>query len=218
MSGGKLEKGKRAVLSITAQNRRGRRGYTSAVLFEAAKGGERMGCSVQTCRAYEEILAEELVPAMGCTEPIAIAYAGALARETLGALPQQLELTVSHNIIKNAKSAVVPNTGGLKGLRAAIAAGSVAGCADKRLEVIAQVDDVQRAAIRTFLEQCAVNVTPAQGDEVFDILVEASAGADSARVQITGGHTNVVLREKTGKCCTVHPHRVQQKKVPLTRG
>ena len=71
-----------------------------------------MGCSVQTCRAYEEILAEELVPAMGCTEPIAIAYAGALARETLGALPQQLELTVSHNIIKNAKSAVVPNTGG----------------------------------------------------------------------------------------------------------
>lgn len=86
MSGGKLEKGKRAVLSITAQNRRGRRGYTSAVLFEAAKGGERMGCSVQTCRAYEEILAEELVPAMGCTEPIAIAYAGALARETLSAL------------------------------------------------------------------------------------------------------------------------------------
>ena len=109
-----------------------------------------MGCSVQTCRAYEEILAEELVPAMGCTEPIAIAYAGALARETLGALPQQLELTVSHNIIKNAKSAVVPNTGGLKGLRAAIAAGSVAGCADKRLEVIAQVDDVQRAAIAHF--------------------------------------------------------------------
>ena len=199
MSGGKLEKGKRAVLSITAQNRGGRRGYTSAVLFEAAEGGERMGCSVQTCRAYEEILAEELVPAMGCTEPIAIAYAGALARETLGALPQQLELTISHNIIKNAKSAVVPNTGGLKGLRAAIAAGSVAGCADKRLEVIAQVDDVQRAAIRTFLEQCAVNVTPAQGDEVFDILVEASAGADSARVQITGGHTNVVLREKNGK-------------------
>jgi len=158
-----------------------------------------MECSVPICRAYEELLAEELIPAMGCTEPIAIAYAGALARETLGVLPQKLKLTVSSNIIKNAKSAVVPNTGGLKGLHAAVAAGTVAGRGDRRLEVIAQVDDVQRAAICTFMEQCDISVTPAGGDEVFDILVEAFAGADTARVRLMGGHTNVTLREKNGE-------------------
>lgn len=158
-----------------------------------------MKCDAQTRCAYEEILAEELIPAMGCTEPIAIAYAGALARETLGTLPRQLALTVSNNIIKNAKSAVVPNTGGMKGLQAAAAAGAVAGRGEKRLEVIAQVDDAQREAIRRFLEQAEITVTAAPGDEVFDILVEASAGKDTARVRIAGGHTNVVLREKNGK-------------------
>lgn len=157
-----------------------------------------MVCSALTARAYEEILDGELIPAMGCTEPIAIAYAGALARETLGTLPQRLELTLSSNIIKNAKSAVVPHTGGLKGLRAAVAAGAVAGCAEKRLEVLAHVDDAQRAALRDFLEQCAIEVAPARGDEVFDILLAAYAGGDAARVRLIGGHTNVVLREKNG--------------------
>ena len=153
----------------------------------------------QTWRAYEEILAEELIPAMGCTEPIAIAYAGALVRETLGTLPRRLLLTVSSNIIKNAKSAVVPNTGGLKGIPAAAAAGAAAGRGEKCLEVIAQVDDAQREAIRRFLTQAEITVTPAPGDEVFDILAEATAGTDTARVRITGGHTNVVLREKNGE-------------------
>ena len=83
-----------------------------------------MVCDKDVCRAYEEILADELIPAMGCTEPIAIALAGAAARETLGAVPQVLTLAVSSNILKNAKSAVVPNTGGQKGLRAALAAGA----------------------------------------------------------------------------------------------
>ncbi|MCI8623405.1 MAG: serine dehydratase subunit alpha family protein [Provencibacterium sp.] len=157
-----------------------------------------MACSALTGRAYEEILAGELIPAMGCTEPIAIAYAGALARETLGALPQRLELIVSSNIIKNAKSAVVPHTGGLKGLRAAVSAGVVAGRAEKQLEALAQVDDAQRAAIRDFLEQCVIEVAPAEGEEVFEILLSVSQGGDTARVHMVGGHTNVVLREKNG--------------------
>lgn len=155
-------------------------------------------CSNELCRAYEEILTAELIPAMGCTEPIAIALAGALVRETLGAMPQSMTLTVSSNIIKNAKSAVVPNTGGQKGMRAAAAAGAAAGRADRGLEVLAAVDDAGRDAIRAFLEQCAIDVHPAQGDEVFDILVEAGSGMDTAQVRFVGGHTNLVLRQKNG--------------------
>lgn len=157
-----------------------------------------MAYNATVCRAYEDILAGELVAAMGCTEPISIAYAGALVRETLGAVPQKLALCVSTSIIKNAKSAVVPNTGGLKGLRAAVAAGVAAGCAQKSLEVIAQVSDAQRVEMRAFMEQCDITVTPAESDEVFDIFITAQAEGDTARVRITGGHTNVVLREKNG--------------------
>lgn len=157
-----------------------------------------MAYNATVCRAYEDILADELVAAMGCTEPISIAYAGALVRETLGAVPQKLALCVSTSIIKNAKSAVVPNTGGLKGLRAAVAAGVAAGCAQKSLEVIAQVSDAQRVEMRAFMEQCDITVTPAESDEVFDIFITAQAEGDTARVRITGGHTNVVLREKNG--------------------
>ena len=157
-----------------------------------------MECCPALCHAYEEILAGELLSATGCTEPIAIAYAGALARETLGTIPNAMELIVSGNIIKNAKSAVVPNTGGLKGLRAAAAAGAFAGRAEKQLEVIAGINAAQRANLRGYLEQCAIRIEPATGDEVFDILITAHAGCDTARVRITGGHTNVVLREKNG--------------------
>ena len=82
------------------------------------------------------ILREELVPAMGCTEPIAIAYGAARARSILGSMPTEVEVMASGNIIKNVKSVVVPNTGGLKGIEAAAAAGIVAGQADRILEVI----------------------------------------------------------------------------------
>ena len=90
---------------------------------------------------YVQILHEELVPAMGCTEPIAVAYAGALARQTLGALPERIELTVSGNIIKNVKSVIVPHTGGRKGLPVAVAAGVRVGDADAQLEVLANVTE-----------------------------------------------------------------------------
>ena len=87
-------------------------------------------------RAYLDILKEELVPAMGCTEPIAIAYAAAKARQVLGSIPDKVKIQASNNIIKNVKSVVVPNTGSLRGIRASAAAGIVAGDADKVLEVI----------------------------------------------------------------------------------
>ena len=171
-----------------------------------------MVCDKDVCRAYEEILADELIPAMGCTEPIAIALAGAAARETLGAVPQVLTLAVSSNILKNAKSAVVPNTGGQKGLRAALAAGAAAGRAERGLEVIAQVDDAGRAAMHRLLEQCAITVIPAQSEEVFDILVEARAGTDCARVRFAGGHTNLVLKEKNGVVLYRMPVEKEQQK------
>ena len=100
---------------------------------------------------YLQILEEELVPAMGCTEPIAIAYGAAKAREILGIIPERIEVSVSGNIIKNVKSVVIPNTGGLKGIEAAAVAGVIAGDAGKRLEVIAEVSAYKRESIREFL-------------------------------------------------------------------
>ena len=97
---------------------------------------------------YADILREELVPAMGCTEPIAVAYAGALARETLGTEPSRIELTVSGNIIKNVKSVIVPHTGGRKGLSVAVAAGACIGDAGAQLEVLANVTPAQLAGFK----------------------------------------------------------------------
>ena len=97
---------------------------------------------------YIEILKEELRPAMGCTEPIALAYAAAKARQTLGCIPDKLRLFVSGNIIKNVKSVVVPKTGGLHGLAAAVSAGIVAGNADRELEVISGVPAEKHAEIK----------------------------------------------------------------------
>ena len=95
----------------------------------------------ETIRQYSRILAEELLPAMGCTEPIAIAYAAAKARQTLGSEPERLLIEVSGNIIKNVKSVVVPHTGGLRGIRAAALAGAFAGDAEAGLEVLSGVTE-----------------------------------------------------------------------------
>lgn len=111
-----------------------------------------MECSDPRYQAYVEILKEELIPAMGCTEPIALAYAAARAREVLGALPESVQLQVSGSIIKNVKSVIVPNTGHLKGMEAAVAAGIIAGSADRELEVISEVSEDKKAAIRDYLQ------------------------------------------------------------------
>ncbi|MCI8877752.1 MAG: serine dehydratase subunit alpha family protein [Oscillospiraceae bacterium] len=151
------------------------------------------------CRHYVQILREELVPAMGCTEPIAIAYGAAKAREILGRLPERVLVEASGNIIKNVKSVVVPNTGGLKGIEAAAAAGVVAGQAGRILEVIAQVSDGQKEEIRAYLDRGVIRVAPAEGDVVFDIILTLTAGEDSVRLRIADYHTNIVLIEKNGE-------------------
>ena len=154
--------------------------------------------------AYVSILKEELVPAMGCTEPIALAYAAALARKTLGALPEAVDVRASANIIKNVKSVVVPHTGGLRGIAAAVAAGIAAGDAERKLEVLSGVSGAQIAGIKAYLEGTPVAVAPSESGYIFDIQITARAGDHTAFVQIAGGHTNVVQIERDG---TVLLHR-----------
>ena len=149
---------------------------------------------------YIRILKAELIPATGCTEPIAIAYAAAKAREVLGVLPETCRVTASGNIIKNVKSVVVPNTGGMRGIEAAAAAGIVAGKADRQLQVIAHVDERQRERIRAYRESHRIEVAPADGDKVFFIDVCAEAAGCRACVTIETFHTNVTRIEKNGQC------------------
>ena len=146
--------------------------------------------------SYVKILEEELIPAMGCTEPIAVALAAAKAREALGALPQACRVEVSGNIIKNVKAVTVPNTGGLKGIEAAAAAGIVAGRPELELEVLSQVTQEEITRMRTFLETCRIKVVPAEGDRVFYINVTVEADGHSACCEIVDFHTNVVRLQR----------------------
>ena len=159
-----------------------------------------MSLSPSVYDTFIEILKEELVPAFGCTEPIAIAYCAAKARDLLGALPEQVVIEASGNIIKNVKSVIVPNTGGLKGIPAAAAAGIVAGNAAKVLEVIAEVPDNKKQEICTYLEQTAFSVKPLEDGDKLDILITVSAGSSTAKVRIARHHSNIVLLEKDGSC------------------
>ncbi len=149
---------------------------------------------------YVNILKEELVPAMGCTEPIAIAYAAALARKTLGKVPDSVILKISGNIIKNVKSVVVPNTGGLRGIAAAASAGIIAGNPDKELEVISEVTKEQIDEIIKYLETAKFDISPSESGFVFDIQITVENADDSAFVQIAGSHTNVIKLTKNGEC------------------
>ena len=156
--------------------------------------------------AYVAILQEELVLATGCTEPIAIAYAAAKLREVLGAVPERVEAEVSGNILKNVKSVIVPNTGGLKGIRPAIAAGIVAGRPEAELQVISEVSEEQQGAIKTYSRETPIAVacmddTPC----MLDIRLTGRAGADSAVVRIANHHTNVIHIEKDGEVLLDHP-------------
>ena len=148
---------------------------------------------------YLDILHEELRPAMGCTEPIALAYAGAKARELLGMLPERVVAYVSGNIIKNVKSVIVPNTDGLHGIGPAICAGVVAGKAEKQLEVISQVSRQEQLALKDFLNKTPVEIHQSESNLIFDIDLRLFAGENTARVRIVNHHTNIVRLEKNGE-------------------
>ena len=148
---------------------------------------------------YIQILNEELKPAMGCTEPIAIAYAAAKARAVLGTMPERLLVEVSGNISKNVKSVLVPHTGGLRGIPAAAAAGAVAGDADAELEVLSRVTGEQIAAMGEFLQKTPIEVRHADTGHIFDIMITAYHGSDSSFVRIVDYHTNVVSVKHNGE-------------------
>lgn len=147
-------------------------------------------------QSYVQILKEELVPAMGCTEPIAIAYAAAKAREVLGVLPDKVHIGVSDNIIKNVKSVVVPNTNGMRGIEAAAAAGIVGGDASKQLEVIASVTEEEKEEMKAFLSKTPVKIEAIDNGIIFDIIITLFKGADSSVVRISQYHTNIVYVKK----------------------
>ena len=150
-------------------------------------------------RQYIDILKEELRPAMGCTEPIALAYAAAKARQVLGTVPDKVRLFVSGNIIKNVKSVVVPNTGGLHGMAAALCAGIIAGDADKELQVISNVPAEKHAELKAYMDSLDLDIQPAYSELVFDIDIFEYAGNDVVRLRIANHHTNIVLIEKNGE-------------------
>ncbi len=145
---------------------------------------------------FLDILHEELKPAMGCTEPIAMAYAAAKARQTLGCIPDKIRLWVSGNIIKNVKSVVVPNTGGQHGMAAAICAGIIAGDADKELQVISAVAPEKHAEIRQYMETVDLEIQPSYSELVFDIDLVVYGGGNVVRLRIANHHTNIVLIQK----------------------
>ena len=145
---------------------------------------------------YVNILFEELRPAMGCTEPIALSLAGAKARQILGALPDKIRLAVSGNIIKNVKSVVVPNTGGLHGMEAAVCAGIVAGDADRELQVISAIPKERHPAIKAYMETVDMEIRPSDSPLVFDIDLTVFAGTEFVRLRIINHHTNIVLIQK----------------------
>lgn len=148
---------------------------------------------------FSQILKEELVPAMGCTEPIALAYAGAKAREVLGTLPDKITVEASGSIIKNVKSVIVPNTGSLKGIPAAVSAGIVLGKADKKLEVLSDIKESEIPKISEFLEKAEIEVKHLKSDFNFDIVITAKKEESYAKIRIANAHTNIVLIEKNGK-------------------
>ncbi|MDO5341030.1 MAG: L-serine ammonia-lyase, iron-sulfur-dependent, subunit alpha [Bacteroidia bacterium] len=145
---------------------------------------------------YINILKEELVPAMGCTEPICLAYAAAKAREVLGMIPERVEVLASGNIIKNVKSVIVPNTNGMKGIQAAAAVGIVAGDASKALEVIANVTPEQKKETEKFLKETPIKVKHVDTTEQLDVTIVVFKGEHHAEVRISGFHTNIVCIRK----------------------
>ena len=149
-------------------------------------------------QTYLEILRRELICAMGCTEPIALAYCAATARAALGTLPDRIVVEASGNIIKNVKSVVVPNTGGRRGIAAAAGIGVLGGDEHAGLEVISHVTDETKDRLGSYLEQTQIEIKPLVSDNLLDMIVTVYSGASRAKARIVNEHTNIVLVERNG--------------------
>jgi L-cysteine desulfidase len=162
-------------------------------------GGRLMNNNREVSTNYIDILQEELVTALGCTEPVAIAYAAATAREVLGCFPETAILECSGNIVKNVKSVVIPNTGGLKGIRAGMLAGLVGGRADNCLEVLAQMTAEHIAYVQRLLNSNFGEVRLLATDVNLHLILCLMARNDYVTVEIKHTHTNICKIEKNGQ-------------------
>ncbi len=153
----------------------------------------------QLYETYLKILHSELIPAMGCTEPIAIALTAAKAKEYMQGEIKSVSVCVSGNIIKNVKSVMVPNTGGLRGIEAATAAGIAAGDASRELEVLAGISQDQHQAISDFIANVPINVSEAEGSRVLDIGITLRGENHTAYARTAQHHTGLCLIQADGK-------------------
>ena len=165
-----------------------------------------MKCNNQVFQTYLEILKEELIPALGCTEPIAVAFAAAKAREVLGEMPERIIASCSGNIVKNVKGVIVPTTKNLRGIPAAAILGAVGGDASKGLEVLAGIteDDLKttKELMQKHICQQELLITPAK----LHIILEAFSGEHSSKVEILHTHLGIVHVEKDGETIFDIPH------------
>jgi len=149
-------------------------------------------------QSYLELLGRELIPAMGCTEPASIAYGAATAKKYLGVEPEKVIVKASGNVIKNAKSVIVPNTGGMRGIETAIAAGIIGGNANLGLEVLSELGDGDRVKIEDFIANHEIVISQCQSGLVFDFSISMYADHDHVLLRICNRHTDVVHIEKNG--------------------
>ncbi len=155
----------------------------------------------ETIATYTEILREELRPAMGCTEPIAIAYAASIVRHALGEMPTQVTIGLSGNIIKNVKSVIVPATGGMHGIPSAVVAGLVANCPEKKLQVLFGLEGMEERLKET-LHTVSITIREIESSYPFEIDLFATCGEHTAHVHVINRHTQVVLVERDGEDLT----------------
>ncbi len=153
-------------------------------------------------RVYEDILIEELQVAMGCTEPIAIAYAAAIARDALSAAPKKITIKLSGNIIKNVKSVIVPSTGGMHGIESAVCAGVISGRCDLKLELLSALTERDISAIEEYKSNTEIILEELEGACNFDLVIEAETEGHEAFVRISDYHTNIVAVHKDGESLT----------------
>ena len=155
-----------------------------------------MDVNSTTYQTYVKILKRELICAMGCTEPIALAYCAAKARAVLGGLPDRIRVEASGNIIKNVKSVVVPNTGGRSGIAAAAAIGVLGGDENAELQVISRVTGETIKRLESYIKETPIEISLLESDSLLDMIVTVFRGSSYARVRIADEHTNIILIEK----------------------
>lgn len=165
-----------------------------------------MALSSELICAYTEILKEELIPAMGCTEPIAIAYAASIASHALGGYPTRLKVGLSGNIIKNVKSVIVPLTGGMHGINSAICAGVVAMEPEKKLQVLCALNDSNRHLIKEYQNSVDMEIYELDSQHTFEILIEGELKNKKVATRVAKRHTNVVYVTLNGKNITSKYH------------